>query len=64
MLKDFAAYGLRARPMKGEAHFEARSDGCSRCRRQAACKHADVCMSTEPSVPQYSDGIIDLIDHL
>jgi hypothetical protein len=50
--------------MKGEAHFEARSDGCRCCCRQAARKHADVCVSTEPSVPQHCDGIIDLIDHL
>jgi hypothetical protein len=50
--------------MKGEAHFEARGDGCRRRCRQAARKHADVCVSTEPSVPQHCDGIIDLIDHL
>ena len=50
--------------MKGEAYFEACSDDCSRCCSQSARKHADVCMSTEPSVPQHGNGVIDLIDHL
>ena len=50
--------------MQGEAHFEACSGGSGRCRRQIACKLADMRMSTEPSEPHDRNGIINLIDHL
>ena len=56
--------GSGLRPQQGAAHLEAGSDCCSRCRRQAACKRADVYMSTEPSMPHDRDGVIDLIDYL
>jgi hypothetical protein len=57
--------GSRLRPQQGAApHLEAGSDRCSRCRRQAVRKRADVYMDTEPSMPHDRDGVIDLIDYL